>query len=80
MPDDLDSRVRRLVAEVLGLPESDVTDKTSSETVSEWDSLAIMNIYMSVEAEFGVEISPEDAASFTSVPNIVERVRRALPN
>jgi acyl carrier protein len=79
VPDDIEPRVRRLVAEVLGLAEADVTNATSSETVADWDSLAVMNLLMSVEGEFAVAVSPEDVANFTSVESIVATVRALSP-
>jgi acyl carrier protein len=59
------------VAEVFGLPLESVTRATSHETVEEWDSLSVLNILMAVEAEFGVAISPEEAANFVSVDKIL---------
>jgi acyl carrier protein len=59
------------VAEVFGLPLAEVSRGTSSETVEEWDSLNVLNILMAVESEFGVSISPEEAAGFVSVEKIM---------
>lgn len=71
MPSTVEERTRQLVAEVFGLPLESVTRATSHETVEEWDSLSVLNILMSVEAEFGVAISPEEAANFVSVDKIL---------
>ena len=79
MPDDIEIRVRRLVGDVLGLPENEVTAATSSQTVEQWDSLAVMNMLMSVEGEFGVSVPPEELANFTSVERIVATVKALNP-
>lgn len=71
MPSTVEERTRQLVAEVFGLPLESVTRATSHETVEEWDSLSVLNILMSVEAEFGVAVSPEEAANFVSVDKIL---------
>jgi acyl carrier protein len=71
VPSTVEERTRQLVAEVFGLPLESVTRATSHETVEEWDSLSVLNILMSVEAEFGVAISPEEAANFVSVDKIL---------
>ncbi len=71
MSESVEQRTRRLVAEVFGLPFETVTRATSHETVDEWDSLAVLNVLMAVESEFNVEISPEEAASFMSVEQIL---------
>ena len=41
-----------------------VTRETSHETVEGWDSLNLLNVLMSIEAEFDVTVSPEEAAEF----------------
>jgi acyl carrier protein len=71
----VEARTRGVVAEVLGLPLDEVTLQTSHQSVENWDSLNLLNILMAVEGEFDVSISPEEAASFTSVEQIVAVVR-----
>jgi acyl carrier protein len=67
----LEQRTRQVVADVFGLPLEKVTRETSHETIEEWDSLNVLNILMAVEGEFGVSISPEEAADFVSVERIL---------
>ena len=71
MPSSVEERTRQLVAEVFGLPFDQVTRVTSHETIEGWDSLNVLNVLMAVEGEFGVTISPEEAASFLSVEKIL---------
>jgi acyl carrier protein len=73
--DSVEQRTRQVVADVFGLPLDKVTLQTSHETVEEWDSLNLLNILMAVEGEFGVSVSPEEAAEFGSVEKIVAVVR-----
>lgn len=75
MADSVEQRTRQVVADVFGLPLEKVTLATSHETVEEWDSLNLLNILMAVEGEFGVSVSPEEAAEFASVEKIVAVVR-----
>ena len=71
MSDTVEQRTRRLVAEVFGLPLEQVTRETSNKTIEDWDSLNVLNVLMAVEGEFGVSISPEEAAEFVSVDKIL---------
>ena len=66
------SRVRQLVADVLGAPLEDVGVTTSHEDVPAWDSLNIVKLAMAVEAEFMVTITPDDAVNFVSVTAILD--------
>ena len=69
-------RLRALFAEVLGLPPDRVTDATSPDTTSEWDSLAAMNLVAALEDTFGVELTTTDIMRMRSV-GIVREVLRA---
>lgn len=70
MPSIVD-RTCKVVAEVFGLSPAEVTPQTSHESVPDWDSLNLLNVLMSIEGEFGITVSPEEAAEFVSVERIV---------
>lgn len=74
MSSDIAHRVSQLIADMFGLPPSEVTPATSYQDVPDWDSLNIVKLAMAVEAEFGVPITPDDAVNFTSVHAIIETV------
>jgi len=59
--------VERIIADNLGISESEVTDnKTFVEDLGA-DSLSIVEIVMGVEEEFDLEIPDEDADALTTV-------------
>ncbi|MDB6140153.1 MAG: Acyl carrier protein, partial [Verrucomicrobiaceae bacterium] len=55
------------VSAVLGIPESAVTDDTSPDSVSGWDSVKHLNLVMALEEAFGTSFSPEETMDMTSV-------------
>lgn len=76
MAEHVESRVRRMVADVLGVPQAQVTRDTSPESVEAWDSVQHLNIVLSLEQEFGVSVPPEDIDRLKSVGDIVDMVQR----
>ena len=60
-------RISQIVASVLDLSAEQVADDTSPDTVPAWDSMAHMNLVMSLESEFGISLLPEDAMEMLSV-------------
>jgi acyl carrier protein len=64
-------RVIRLVSDVLGAPAVELTLESSADTVPNWDSMAMLNLAMALEAEFAVALSPEDIADLLSVKIIL---------
>ena len=63
-------RLQRLFADLFALSERDITLTTSSETLSEWDSIKHLQLMLMLEEEFHVQISPETMEQLTSVERI----------
>lgn len=68
--DGMNTRVAKIIASVLGVPASSLSDDSRQETTPGWDSLAHIHLVMGLEAEFGVCFSPEQAVQMTSVRTI----------
>ncbi len=60
----------RLVAKVFGLHLSQVTDATSNQNTSEWDSLGHVTLIMELEGHYGVSFSTDEALALTSVESL----------
>ncbi|HEX8916044.1 MAG TPA: acyl carrier protein, partial [Humisphaera sp.] len=70
------ARVRRVAADVFGLPEDQVTPQASPATVEGWDSVQHLNFVLAVEQEFGVQIPPEEIEGMQSVGAAIELAER----
>ncbi len=53
-----------------------VSKDSSTETLSEWDSLAYMSILSEIEVEYNVEITEHNIESFDSISSIVEIIQK----
>ncbi|MGA9722492.1 MAG: acyl carrier protein [Candidatus Binatus sp.] len=72
MADSAMARVRRIVSEMTMLPFESITARSSPQLHPEWDSLAQVNIVVSLEQEFGQEFSPDQIELMVTVEKIVE--------
>ena len=61
MSDDVSSKVKKIVADHLGIDTAKVTDESSFIDDLGADSLDTVELVMAFEEEFGIEI-PDDAA------------------
>jgi acyl carrier protein len=59
-------RLRKLIAEVLHVPEELVTDGMTLLSTESWDSFAHLELIATIESEFRVNLSADDIASMTS--------------
>ena len=67
MTQTVETRIARVVSDVMGVPAEQVKDTSSPDTIANWDSLSHLNLVIAMEAEFGVELSAEDAIEMLSV-------------
>lgn len=67
-------RVRYIVAEITEVEAERITLQSSPDNLEEWDSLAQVNIVLSLEQEFGRQFSPDQIERMVSVAKIVEVV------
>lgn len=65
-------RVRCIVAEITEVEVERITLQSSPDNLEEWDSLAQVNIVLSLEQEFGRQFSPDQIERMVSVAKIVE--------
>jgi acyl carrier protein len=71
----INDRLKRIISEQLGVDESQVTPDASFEEDLNADSLDLVELIMSLEEEFGVEISEEEAEKIRTVGDAEEFIR-----
>jgi acyl carrier protein len=72
---ELFEKIQNLIASTLKVTPDKVTRETSDKDLVAWDSLAHVNLMMSLEQTFDLFLEVEDFAQLTSVPAIVEYLR-----
>jgi acyl carrier protein len=63
-------RLHNVIAEVMGVPVETLTDEDTPSTIESWDSMAHLNLVLALQAEFGIELSSDEAAEMLSVGQI----------
>lgn len=68
----MEERLKKLIAEQLGVDESKVVPSASFTDDLEADSLDLVELIMSLEEEFNVEIPDEDAEKIVTVGDAMQ--------
>ena len=65
-----DQRIKKLLAEVLQMSEEKITDDLAMEDVDVWDSLKHMELIVSLEQTFEIELSFDEIVVMKTVAEI----------
>lgn len=72
---DIESRVKAIVAEQLGVEEAEVTNTASFVEDLGADSLDTVELVMALEEEFDAEIPDDEAEKITSVQLAIDYIK-----
>ncbi|MEJ2749225.1 MAG: acyl carrier protein [Anaerolineae bacterium] len=75
---DIESRVRSIVVELLGVDEDQVVPSARFREDLEADSLDLVELIMAFEEEFNGEISDEQAQTITTVGEAVAYINENM--
>lgn len=71
----MDEKIEGLLAEVLQVPPTTITDELTMKDLDAWDSLKHMELVVSLEQNFDVQLSFDDIVAMQSV-GAIKRVLR----
>lgn len=76
----MNPELKKILAEILMIPEERVNSETSAQTEDGWDSLRHMNLIFAIEDAFGVRFDDADVAQLTSVSAVESALARLKPS
>lgn len=62
--------IRRIMSQIFGIPEEDITDDSSPTSIERWDSLKHMQLVMALEDDLGIQFPDEVIPELVSVAAI----------
>lgn len=78
MSEEVASKVKEIIVDLLGAEESKVTENASFTTDLGADSLETVDLIMKLEQEFDIEIPEDKANTITTVGQAIDYVQKAV--
>jgi len=78
MADNAEERLRKIIAEQLGVSEEEVVPEASFIDDLNADSLEMVDLIISLEEEFGIQVSDEDAERIKTVKDALDYLNDRL--
>lgn len=75
MSSDIEARVKKIIAEQLGVPESDVTNEKAFVADLGADSLDTVELVMALEEEFEIDIPDEEAEKIVTFQDVLNYIK-----
>lgn len=70
MSETITEQVRAIAADLFEVPVEEVTESSSPETIEAWDSLQHLNLMVELQMQFGVNFTPKETATMTSIASV----------
>jgi len=76
--EDIESKVRGVLADVFGLDAAEIGSDTSADTIEAWDSLQHLTVVLALEEEFDIQFTDEETVAVVSFDLIAATVAEKL--
>lgn len=71
----MDTALNTLIAGALKIPAASITPETSIDSTPAWDSLAHMDLVVTIEEHYGIQLLPDEMVAMRSVGQIASLLR-----
>jgi len=71
----MEDKVINIASELFGV---EVTKDTKIGDIESWDSLGQINLFMAIESELGIKVSPDEIIENDSIIKIVELLKNRI--
>lgn len=71
----METKVFKVVSQVLGVPADRLSGESSRETVEYWDSLKHIELILAIEEEFNILFTDEEITKMLNIGDMIEIIK-----
>ncbi|MDP9048695.1 MAG: acyl carrier protein [Bacteroidota bacterium] len=76
----MEEKIKQIMADVFLVDLSEINEQTSPDNLVKWDSLAHLNLVVSLEEEFDIMLNEDQIIEMLNFKLVVEVVKESLQN
>jgi len=74
----MEARIKKVMAKIFGLDETDIDVMSNVETIKQWDSLRHMQLIIALESEFDIQFDGRSIMKMTNLEQIISSVNELI--
>ena len=74
----MENRIKKVMGDIFNIDVNSINDKSSSDSIENWDSLKHMNLLGALEEEFDVEFDDVDLENLLNFQLIYTAIRERI--
>ncbi|MEI7866514.1 MAG: acyl carrier protein [Candidatus Methylumidiphilus sp.] len=78
MDDNLEQSIKRVMSDILNIPEEMITEDTASDNTEGWDSANHIQLVIALEEEFSISFDVKEFEALLSFADIYEMVQSKI--
>ncbi|MCX7109370.1 MAG: acyl carrier protein [Proteobacteria bacterium] len=78
MDDNLEQSIKRVMSDILNIPEEMITEDTASDNTEGWDSANHIQLVIALEEEFSISFDVKEFEALLSFADIYEMVQAKI--
>jgi len=71
-------QVRTIASDIFSVPPARIQTDSTPETIESWDSIQHLNLALTLEERFGLQLSPEEIERMRSIGEIAKLIETKL--
>ncbi len=75
----MSSKIFKVISQVMGVSEEEISEESSPDTIEAWDSLNHMNLVFALEEEYSITFTDESIMQMIDVSSIIKTINDSTP-
>lgn len=73
---ELTRKLKKIFADVFDIPEEEIEDESSRDTIENWDSIQHLQLILALEANFGIHLTADEVIEIQTFKGVKDLLKK----